>query len=139
MADEVTLGEIARNLADFKSDVRQSLKDGDNRVTDLASKMVPSELWKAEHEALEDDVQELRDDVREAVARIERTSLERMGVLTEKIDALGRRITTHEKAHAAGNAWSRSRTLTVIGIIVAAAATVIGAWIAAVLAAKGVH
>ncbi len=139
MADEVTLGEIARNLADFKSDVRQSLKDGDNRVANLASKMVPSELWKAEHEALEDDVQELRDDVREAVARIERTSLERMGVLTEKIDALARRISAHEKAHAAGSAWSRSKTLTVIGIAVTAAATIAGAWIAAVITAKGVH
>lgn len=139
MADEVTLGELARNLADFKSDVRQSLKDGDNRVANLASKMVPSELWRSEHEALEDDVQELRDDVRDAVARIERTSLERMGVLTEKIDAVAKRITDHESAHAAGSAWSRSKTLTVIGIAVGAIATVAGAWIAAVLTAKGVH
>lgn len=139
MADEPTLGELSRNLARLESRLERALKDSDDRLAALASKMVPAELWKAEHEALENDVRELRDDVREAVARIERTSLERMGVLTEKIDALGRRIGAHEKAHAAGSAWSRSRTLTVIGIVVAAAATIAGAWIAAVLTAKGVH
>lgn len=139
MPDEVTLGEVARNVARLEGRLDKSLKDLDDRLTALAAKMVPAELWKSEHEALEDDVRELRDDVRDAVARIEHTSLERMGVLTEKIDALGKRIGAHEKAHAVGSAWSRSRTLTVIGIIVAAAATIAGAWIAAVFAAKGVH
>lgn len=139
MPDDLTLGELARNADRLEARLDRALKDLDDRLTALAARMVPSELWKSEHESLEASVQELRDDVREAVARIERTSLERMGVLTEKIDALGRRIAAHERAHAEGSAWSRSRTLTVIGIVVAAAATIAGAWIAAVLAAKGVH
>lgn len=139
MADDLTLGELARNLAEFKEGVRQSLKAGDDRHADLAGKMVPTDLWKAEHEALEDDVKELRDDVREAVARIERTSLERRAVLDTKIDAVNKRIDAHEKAHADKSAWSRSKTLTVIGIVVTAAAAIAAAWIGAIVAAKGVH
>lgn len=139
MGDDLTLGELARNLSRLEGRLDRALKDLDDRLTALAAKMVPSELWKAEHEALEKDVQELRDDVREAVGRIERTSLERMGVLNGRIDALGGKLDKHEKAHADGSAWSRSKTLTVIGIIVTAAATIGAAWIAAVLAAKGVH
>jgi len=139
VAEDRTLGELARNLADFKRDIRESLKNADDRHADLAGKMVPTSLWQAEHESLERDVAELRDDVRQAVERIERTSLERMGVLTEKIDKLDRRIGAHESAHRDSNAWSRSKTLTAIGIAVGAVATVAGAWIAAVLAAKGVH
>lgn len=139
MADDLTLGELARNQGRLESRLDRALKDLDDRLTALAARMVPAELWKAEHEALEGDVRELRDDVRDAVARIERTSLERMAVLTEKIETLGRRIAAHEEAHVAGHAWSRSKTLTVIGIVVTAAATIAGAWIAAVLTAKGVH
>ncbi len=45
----------------------------------------------------------------------------------------------HEKSHQSTAAWSRSKTLTAIGIVVGAIATIAGAWIAAVLAAKGVH
>ncbi len=139
MPDDLTLGELARNHARIDARLDRSLKDLDDRLAALAARMVPAELWKAEHEALEKDVQELRDDVRDVVTRIESTSLERMGVLTEKIEALGKRINAHEKAHTEKSAWSRSKTLTVIGIVVTAGATIVGAWVAAVLAAKGVH
>lgn len=139
MADEVTLGELARTQAAFERRIEAALKAGDDRHADLAGKMVPTDLWKAEHEALEDDVKELRDDVREAVARIERTSLERRAVLDAKIDAVNKRIDAHEKAHAEKSAWSRSKTLTVIGIVVTAAAAIAAAWIGAIVAAKGVH
>lgn len=139
MGDDLTLGELSRNHSRLEGRLDRALKDLDDRLTGIATKMVPAELWKAEHEALEKDVQELRDDVRETVARIERTSLERMGVLTEKIEALNKRIGAHEKTHTDGRAWSRNKTLTVVGIIVTAATTIGAAWIAAVLAAKGVH
>ena len=136
MADEpMTDGEIKRSFAR----IEQSLKNADDRHADLAGKMVPTTLWQAEHEALEKDLRELRDDVREAFARIERTSLERMGVLNERIDAIGKRITAHEKAHTDQRTWSRSRTLQVVGIAVAAAAAIAAAWVGALLAAKGVH
>lgn len=139
MADDLTLGELARNLADFKKDVRQSLKDSDNRVTDLASKMVPTDLWKAEHRALEDDVKHLETDVHDAVARIERTSLERLANLNDQLAAIRTAQAAHEKAHADQRTWSRSRTLQAIGIAVTAAAAIAAAWIGAIVAAKGVH
>lgn len=139
MADDLTLGELARNLADFKKDVRQSLKDSDNRVTDLASKMVPTDLWKAEHRALEDDVKHLETDVHDAVARIERTSLERLANLNDQLAAIRAAQAEHEKAHADQRTWSRSRTLQAIGIAVTAAAAIAAAWIGAIVAAKGVH
>lgn len=139
MADEVTLGELARNLADLKEGLRQSLKDGDNRVADLASKMVPTELWKAEHRALEEDVKHLEADVRDAVARLERTSLERLANLNGQLAAIRKAQAAHEAAHRESSAWSRKKTMGVIGIIVGAIASVVGAWIAAALAAGGVH
>lgn len=139
MSDDMTLGELARNQAAFERRVKADLKAVDDRHADLARKTVPTELWKAEHESLEADVQHLREDVHDAVARIERTSLERMGVLNGRIDTLATWQKSHDEAHANSSQWSRSKTLTVAGIIVTAIATVVGAWIAAVLAAKGVH
>lgn len=139
MPDDLTLGELARTQAAFERRVKADLKAVDDRHADLAGKMVPTDLWKAEHEALEADVQHLREDVHEAVDRIERTSLERMGVLNGRIDSLARWQRTHDETHASSSQWSRNKTLTVVGIIVTALATVVGAWIAAVLAAKGVH
>lgn len=139
MADDLTLGELSRRLSAFERRIEGALKAGDDRHANLASKVVPTDLWKAEHEALQAEVKQLRDDIREAVARIERTSLERMGVLTARIDALGKRIDDHEKTHADTGAWSRSKKLAVIGILVGAAATIAAAWLAALLAAKGVH
>ncbi len=143
MGDEMTLGELARTVNRLEARVERSLKDGDDRLAALASRMVPTDLWKAEHQALQDEVKRLRDEVREtlraAAAGWDKTSLERMGVLTGRIDALVGRITAHERLHADRGAWSRNRTLTAIGIAVTAAATIAGAWLAAVLAAKGVH
>lgn len=139
MAEDLTLGELSRNHARLEARLDRALKDIDDRLAALASKMVPAELWRAEHEALQRDVRELRDDVREATAKIEKTSLERMGVLREKIDALGKRLDGHEKRHTESGAWSRSKKLTVVGILVGAAATIAAAWLAAWLAAKGVH
>jgi hypothetical protein len=131
----MTDGEIKRSFAR----IEQSLKNADDRHADLAGKMVPTALWQAEHEALERNVAELRDDWRQAVDRAERTSLERRAVLDAKIDALVKRADEHEKAHAERSAWTRSRTLQAIGIAVTAAAAIAAAWIGAILAAKGVH
>jgi len=136
VADEpMTDGEIKRSFAR----IELSLKNADDRHADLAGKMVPTTLWQAEHKAIEKDLLELREDVRQAVERIERTSLERMGVLNDRIDAIGKRIAAHEKAHTDQRTWSRSRTLQVVGIAVAAAAAIAAAWVGAILAAKGVH
>lgn len=139
MGDDLTLGELARNHTRLETRLDRALKDIDDRLAALAAKMVPAELWKAEHESLEREVRELRDDVREATGRIENTSLERMGVLNGRIDAIGKRISAHEKAHTDQRTWSRSRTLQVVGIAVAAAAAIAAAWVGAILAAKGVH
>lgn len=143
MADEQTLGEIARNLARLETRVEGALKNSDDRLANLAREMVPTALWKAEHQDLQDEVKQLRDEVREtirtAAAGWDKTSLERMGVLAGRIDAVAARISEHEKGHAEKGAWSRNRTLTTIGILVGAVASIAAAWIGAVLAAKGVH
>lgn len=143
MADDPTLGELARNLARIETHLDRALKNSDDRVANLARDMVPTELWKAEHQQLQDEVKSLRDELREAirdaVARVNTTSLERKAVLDGQIADLTKKLAGHEKAHAERSTWTRNRTLTTIGIIVGAAATIAGAWIAAVLAAKGVH
>jgi hypothetical protein len=143
VADDPTPGEIARNQSRLESRVETALKNSDDRLADLASKMVPTELWKAEHQDLQREVKELRDELRKALRDAatgwDKTSLERMGVLNGRIDAVAARITEHEKGHAEKGAWSRNRTLTTIGILVTAVASIVAAWVGAVLAAKGVH
>lgn len=132
MADEVTLGEIARNQAAFERRVEAALKAGDDRVAQLAKDMVPTVLWQAEHESLGDKVARHERDARETQGRIER-----------EIKALRKAQEDHAEAHRQAEkdsaAWSRKKTVAVIGIIVGAVASVVGAWIAAVLAAGGVH
>lgn len=136
MGDEpMTDGEIKRNFERLE----RGQKDGDDRHAKLAAAMVPTTLWKAEHEALTDDVRELRDEVRETAKRVERTSLERMGVLTGKIEGLGKRQSAHERSHADDGNWSRNKKLAVAVALLGAAATLVAAWIAAALAAGGLH
>lgn len=132
MADDLTLGELARNLTDLKSDMRQSLKDSDDRHAALAGKMVPAELWRAEHEALENYV-------RDGFDRIERTSLERKAAIEGQIGAVRKAQAAHEKAHTDNRAWTRSRTWQAVGIAAGAVAAIVAAWIGAIAAAKGVH
>jgi hypothetical protein len=133
--EPMTDGEIKRNFARLE----RGQKDGDDRHAKLAAEMVPTALWKAEHEALQDDVRELRDEVRETAKRIERTSLERMGVLTGKIEAVSKRQSAHEKSHADNTSWSRNKKL-IVGVgMLGAAATIAAAWIAAALASGGLH
>src|SRR6185312_8965818 len=99
-------------------------------------------LWSAEHKALMDDVRHLADDWREATDRIERTSQERMATLRTEISGVRGEVAAvrkaqdqHAKAHESDRSWSRSKTLTVIAIVVGAAATLVGAYIAAFAAA----
>lgn len=139
MADDPTLGELSRNIKRVEDRLESSSKNGDDRLTKLAAEMVPTELWRAQHQSLGDDVKDLKDYVRDGFDRIERTSLERKANLDAQITAIRKAQEAHARSHAEKASWSRSKTLTVIGITVGAAATVAGAWIAAVLAAGGVH
>ena len=139
MADDMTPGEMRRSLERIENAQREAHKAIDDRLADLARKTVPVELWAAEHKALGDDVKHLETDFREEAARIERTSQERMATLRTEISVVRKAQTAHETAHRDSNAWSRSKTLTLIGIVVAAAATLVGAYIAAFAAAGGVR
>lgn len=141
----MTPGEIRRAIDRLEQTHRDGQRAVDDRLTRLAADMVPTTLWAAEHKALADDVRHLESDMQTAAARIEATSQERMATLRSEI--AGARADTaavrkaqreHAAEHAADHSWSRSKTLTIIGIVAAASATIIGAWIAAFAAAGGV-
>ena len=136
--DDMTPGEIRRSIERIERSHQDGQRAVDDRLAEVARKSVPLELWAAEHKALGDDVKHLESDFREAVERIERTSQERMTTLRGEIKTIRTAQSDHEKQHRESGAWSRSRTLTVIAIIVGASATIIGAWIAAFAAAGGV-
>lgn len=142
----MTPGEVRRTLERLERAQRDANKASDDRLNELARKTVPAELYAAEQKALADDVQHQGADFREAVERIEKTSLERMATLRSEIAVVDAKVAAvrkaqenHIKAHEADKSWSRSKTLTVLGIAVAAAATLIGAYIAAFAAAGGVR
>lgn len=139
MADDPTLGELARNLDRLERRMERTAKDADDRLTKTAADMVTAELSRTQHRALEEDIKHLDTDMRDGFARVERTSLERKAALDGQITALRKGQEAHARSHAEKASWSRSKTLTVVGITVGATATVAGAWIAALLAAGGVH
>lgn len=137
--DDMTPGEIRRTLDRMDRTQHDSQRAMDDRITKLAAEMVPTSLWAAEHKAVVDDVRHIAEDMREAVDRIEKTSLERLGTVRTEIKAIRQAQEAHAKAHQDSSAWSRSKTLTVVAIVVGAVATLAGAYIAAFAAAGGVR
>lgn len=146
MAGEMSPGEIQRTLERIERSQHDAQRAVDDRLTKLATEMVPTSLWSAEHKALGEDVRHLAEDMREATDRIEKTSQERMATLRAEIAGVRGEVAgvrkaqdQHVKAHEADKSWSRSKTLTVFMVVVGAAATLIGAYIAAFAAAGGVR
>jgi hypothetical protein len=135
VADEMTPGETRRS---FERIERQQ-KASDDRLGELARQMVPTELWAAEHRAALERIERQEKDARNTASLIERTSQERMKMILGQIAEVRDALTEHKKAHADNSNWSRNKKLTAVGIAVGAAATIAAAWIAALLAAKGVH
>lgn len=145
MTDDITPGEMRRSLERLERSQQDAQRAMDDRITKLAAEMVPTPLWQSEHKSLTEDVRHLGDDVREATERIEKTSQERMATLRTEIAGVRSEVAAvrktqenHAKAHEADKSWSRSKTLTVFMVVVGAAATLIGAYIAAFAAAGGV-
>lgn len=132
MADDETLGEVSRNVARLERRVESGQRDTDNRLANLAKDMVPHGLWAAEHKALDEKVSRHEREARDIQTRLERE-------IADVRKAQAEHAKAHRQAESDAAAWSRKKTLTVVGIIVAALATVAGAWIAAVMAAGGVH
>jgi hypothetical protein len=139
MADDLTPGEVRRTLERIERVQNESQKAVDDRLSELARKTVPAELWAAEHRALGDDVKGLEADLHEAVALIERTSQERMTTLRGEIAVVRKAQARHEENHRDSGEWSRSKKLAVAVALIGAGATLVGVWIAALLAAKGVR
>lgn len=157
MGDEMTPGETARS---FKR-LEESDRFLGDRITDLASKMVPTELWSAEHRALIDDVKHLADDVKEGLDRAEKTSLERRAALVARDDDLEKKVEAAraefraeikalraeikalrealDQKAAKRTEWSRQVKITVFTVVGAVVAAVVGAWISALLTSKGIH
>lgn len=138
MPDEMTPGEVRRTIERLELAQREAHKAIDDRLANLAQQMVPASLWQSEHKALSDDVKHLEADTRDGFERVERTSLERKRALESDITAVRKTVSDHQAEHRDNSSWSRSKTMTVIAIVVGACATLAGAWIAAVLASKGV-
>lgn len=135
MGDEMTPGEIRRTFDRVEAAQRAT----NDRLTDLASKVVPTDLWAAEHRALTDQLRHVERDAAEARERIEKLSSERLATVTREIGEVRKALREHEQEHEDDEAWSRKKILAAVGIAVGAAATLAAAWITAVLAARGVH
>jgi predicted nucleic acid-binding Zn-ribbon protein len=132
-------GEVRRTLERIERAQSEAQKASDDRMSELARKTVPAELWAAQHRALEERVARNEQDAREARDRIERAVDARFVATGKEIAAVVKAFEDHEEDHQAQATWSRSKTLTVVGIAVGAIATIAAAWITALLAAKGVH
>lgn len=136
MADDETLGEVSRNVARLERRVEAGQRDTDNRIADLASKMVPTSLWAAQHEALERTVAELRTDMTTGFERVERTSQERKSAL-EKADAANAKAIKEVKD--AQETRARGRTSAVANWIAAAGVIVAVGLLIATLVTSGGH
>lgn len=128
MAEDLTLGEVARNLDRLDKAQRQ-----------LATDTVPAKQYELAHQALVDRIERHERDARDIQKRMERDIENRFTAVGKEIAAVVKSVEDHEESHENRASWSRSKTLTVITTILLAAATIVGAWIAAVIAAKGVH
>lgn len=128
MAEEMTPGEIRRSIERIEREQATNARE-----------MVPAKLYETAHQALIDRLGRHEQDARDAQDRLERDVDKRFVAAAKEIAALAKAFEDHEEAHQDRASWSRSKTLTVITTILLAAATIAGAWIAAVLASKGVH
>lgn len=119
--DDVTLGEIRRSLERLERRVENGQRDTDNRITQLASQMVPHSLWAAEHKALEDTVAELRVDTKAAFDRVERTSQERKGVLERQIKEIadGQSQRTRGRTGTVANWIAAAGVVISVGLLIA--------------------
>lgn len=143
MADELTNGEIRRWLERIEARVTEGQRATDDRLTNLAKSMVPADLWAAEHRAVVDDVKHLQTDTTDALARVEKTSLERRAALTARDDDLEKKIealrkSIDQKANKRTE-WSRQLKITVFTVGGALLAALLGAWVTALLTAKGIR
>jgi hypothetical protein len=139
MPDDMTPGEVRRTLERIEQTQKDSNRAHDDRISELARKAVPAELWAAEQKNITERIEHGEHDHAEALTRLEDRSLERFTTVQNELAAIRGDLRDHEQLHKDSTAWSRNRVLTTIGIAVTAIATLAGAWIAAVIAAKGVH
>jgi predicted nucleic acid-binding Zn-ribbon protein len=148
--EDLTPGEIVRSLKRLEESDR-SLGD---RITGLASAMVPNDLWSAEHRSVIEDVRHLEEDVKAGFDRVERTSLDRRATLQQRDDDLEKKINAVRDEYRAEikslrealdqkaakrTEWSRQLKIAVFSIAGAIAAAIAGAWVAAILTSKGIR
>lgn len=82
MADDpMTPGEVKRTFDRQDSAIRAT----NDRLADLAKSMVPTELWAAEHRALEDKLAHLERDTLNGLSRIENAAGERHKAIGREI------------------------------------------------------
>lgn len=139
MAEDMTPGEIRRTLERLEQAQKDANKASDDRLANLAQQTLSPALYAAEHKALGDEVKHLATDMREGLDRIERAMDARFAQTDKQIAAVVKAQEDHEDAHQDRAQWSRNKTLTVVAAAVGAAATLIGAYIAAFAAAGGVR
>lgn len=147
MADEVTLGELHRRLARLETQLETGQRARDDRLANLASQMVPTALWQAEHKSLQDDLTEHvrqagidRDRVERAIADAAKRHERDLKALRDDTDKqiAGLRHELAQKA-AKRTEWSRQVKIAVFGMGGAVLAALLGAWVTALLTAKGIR
>lgn len=128
MAEDVTLGEIVRNMARLEAEQRAQRAD-----------MVPAKLWAAEYRAL---LEQLTEHIRQADqvrVRLERDIADNRKAHERDMKSLRDEIKEdfddlrEEQSKRSEFTWSR-----VIGLV-AAAAAVAGVIVAALAMSKGIH
>jgi hypothetical protein len=122
--DDLTNGEIRRTLERLE----RGQRDGDDRLADVAGQMVPSALFATTVKGLTDAIATVRTDMTEGFGRVEKTSLERRGVLdaedkrlSKQITGINARLDAGETKHTAKAAnWIAAGllALTALGLLV---------------------
>lgn len=118
MADEVTLGEVKRGLADHRRESAEQHRALDERITRVAAESVPMDVYQADQRA-----------TTELARRLERDRVDGERKLREDVitPALGR-ITALETANASRPGMTFTKWMAVLGVVAAFLTVLVTVW-----------
>jgi len=126
MADERSLGEIGRAVDRVERQLHEAQRAMDDRITKLASDMVPTTLWSVEHKTVVEDVHDVRTDMQAGLARVESAVAEKFKTTGREIAGLKTEIKAvrEERAKHSINTWQI--TIALVAALAAVALVVEG-------------
>ena len=102
MADDPTLGELWRRQHDHEERSERAHAAIDSRMTEVATKAVPLDVWQQKEAARDAELQVIRDDVKEVRDRPAMTLGKWIAVIGVVIAFLGLVVTAWAAAKGAG-------------------------------------